>query len=101
MSRYDRAPSRRADDEWLREAYERGSFLLFHRDSFLLGPHGSVRWTRELAGDDLSEARFLGEGDEPLFSLAVPDETVERLTAEGKAQLRTWRELVGEHHIDD
>ncbi|HEY0590762.1 MAG TPA: NAD(+) diphosphatase, partial [Thermoanaerobaculia bacterium] len=47
------------------------------------------------------EARFLGEGDEPLFSLAVPDETVERLTAEGKAQLRTWRELVGEHHIDD
>ncbi len=101
MLRYDRASIRRADEEWLRNAQSRGSFLLLHRDSFLLSPEGSVRWRRELAGTDLSEARFLGEGGEPIYSIAIGEGEVERLTADGTARLASWRELVGEHQIGD
>lgn len=101
MSRYDRASSRRAEGAWLEDARARGSFLLFHGDSFLIAPDGSLRWSREHAGEDLGEARFLGERDEPLFSLAVSAAATERLTAAGTARLATWRALVGEHQIDD
>ncbi len=101
MPRYDRATIRREDGEWIRRAAARGSFLLLHRDSFLLSPEGSIRWGSEDAGNDLSEARFLGEGEEPLFSIQIRGEEAERLTAEGRARLAGWRELVGEHQVGD
>ncbi|HEU5162988.1 MAG TPA: NAD(+) diphosphatase, partial [Thermoanaerobaculia bacterium] len=101
MSRYDRAATKRADEAWIREALARGSFILLHGESFLLSPEGSVRWGVVAPGSDLEEARFLGEDDEPLFSVQVGPEEAERLTSEGKARLAGWRELVGEHQIGD
>jgi NAD+ diphosphatase len=101
MPRYDRAAAKRTDEAWIRSALGRGSFLLLHRDSFLLSPEGSVRWGAVAPGIDLEEARFLGEEESPLFSVQVGEDEAARLTSEGKARLAGWRELVGEHQIDD
>jgi NAD+ diphosphatase len=98
---YDRATTRRADQQWLRSARKEGSFLLLHGDSFVIAADGSIRWNARDAGADLSEARFLGEEGEPLYSIAVGEAHVEQLTREGKARLASWRELVGEHQIPD
>jgi NAD+ diphosphatase len=101
---FDRAHTRRADRDWLREAIRRGSFLLLRGDSIGVHHAREILWSAEDLGFEPSpeDVRFLGEREgHSLFSLDPGEERWAGLTARQQGELAGWRALVGEHQISD
>lgn len=100
MKPIDRSHERRTDPEWLESARRRASFVLLRNGSIVVNGDRAVTWPyRE--DFDSAEAWLLGEGENPVFALSLDDESWTRLSAEQKASLLGWRELVGELEISD